>query len=112
MSDINTPALVPRASKRKAIEATSAAQAPKRQKPAMRKAFRFLDLPTELRLQVYGEVTEDKDPAVELQALLRVCKLINGEVSGDLPKFVTQIPKRVREHAEQGPHRCVLRYTS
>jgi hypothetical protein len=103
MSDINTPALVPRASKRKAIEATSAAQAPKRQKPAMRKAFRFLDLPTELRLQVYGEVTEDKDPAVEPQALLRVCKLINGEVSGDLPKFVTKYLKELENTPNKAP---------
>jgi hypothetical protein len=82
-------------SKRKAIEAISASQIPKRQKTTKKKAFRFLDLPAELRLQVYEEVAGNEDPAIELQSLLRVSKLVNNEVSGDLPKFATNFLARL-----------------
>jgi hypothetical protein len=45
----------------------------------------LLNLRTELRLQVYGEVVGDVDPAFKLQPLLRVFKLVEKEVTNESP---------------------------
>lgn len=99
MSNQTSRNLYTRDAKRKAMVLLSSYQ-PKRRKalnptlpqsphPAQTRSL-LLDLPTELRLQIYGQVASGDDPAIELQPLLRTCRLINIEVSGDLAKFTTR----------------------
>jgi hypothetical protein len=81
--------------KRKAMSDT---QNLKRQRCADDKPCSFLNLPAELRLQVYSKVAADEDPALQLQDLLRVCKLIHNEVSNELPRLITEwLPNMEKE---------------
>lgn len=45
--------------------------------------------------ELNGQVASGDDPAVELQPLLRACKLINIEVSGDLAKYTTRYLREI-----------------
>ncbi|KAJ4377506.1 hypothetical protein N0V83_000331 [Neocucurbitaria cava] len=98
MSNPTSRTLYTRDAKRKAMVLLSSYQPKRRtalnptlpQSHPVQTRSLLLDLPAELRLQIYGQAASGDDPAIELQPLLRTCRLINIEVSGDLAKFTTR----------------------